>query len=76
MYGGGPHIEIPGPRLALIIPATYVAVATFAISAAAFLGLEIVIFFARAVDPRVRIHRLERAAERERKRLTEDARRP
>ena len=53
----------------VLIPATLIAVASFALASAVTLGLEIVIFFARAVDPRVRLRRLERAAAKERDRL-------
>jgi len=37
------------------VPATYIAVASHALAVAVTLGLEILIFFARAVDPRVRL---------------------
>lgn len=65
----GPFVEAPGPTLVVLIPATLVAVAFYALASAATLVLEIVIFFARAVDPRLRLRRLEAAAERERSRL-------
>jgi hypothetical protein len=51
-YGGGPYVELPGPRALFLIPAAYVAVACYAIASAVTLGLEIVVFFARAIDPR------------------------
>ncbi|HUH01523.1 MAG TPA: alkaline phosphatase family protein [Kofleriaceae bacterium] len=69
---GGPFVEAPGPSLVVLIPATLVAVAFYAMAAAVTLGLEIVIFFARAVDPRVHLRRLEAAAERQRSVLEED----
>lgn len=70
-HGSAPHVEIPSSRVALLIPANYVAVATYAVGASVLLALEIVVFFARAVDPRVRLRRLERAAAKERQRLEE-----
>ncbi len=71
-YGSAPHVEIPSSRVALLIPANYIAVTTYAVGASLLLALEIVIFFARAIDPRVRLRRLERAAEKERSRLESD----
>ncbi len=68
-FGTAPHVEMPSSRVALLIPANYVAVATYAIGSTIFLTLEIVVFFARAVDPRIRLRRLERAAAKERRRL-------
>jgi len=68
-YGSAPHVEIPSSRVALLIPANYIAVATYAIGASLMLALEIVVFFARAVDPRQRLRRLERAAARQRARV-------
>ena len=65
----GPVTELPGPSLMVLVPATYIAVACYAMASAITLGLEIVIFFARAVDPRIRLRRLERATQRERARL-------
>jgi hypothetical protein len=70
---GGPFVETPSPMLVVLIPATLVAVAFYAMASTATLGLELVIFFARAVDPRVRLRRLEAAAERERLRLRDEA---
>jgi len=72
-FFAGPHIELPSPSQMVLIPATLIAVACFALASAVTLALEIVIFFARAVDPRVRIRRLERAAERERDRLKQES---
>ncbi|MBL4634343.1 MAG: alkaline phosphatase family protein [Kofleriaceae bacterium] len=69
LHGDAPHVEIPGSTVALLIPANYIAVSTYAVGATLLLVLEIIVFFARAVDPRVRIRRLERAALRERNRL-------
>jgi hypothetical protein len=65
----GPHVDLPSPSQMVLIPATLIAVACFALASTVTLGLEIVIFFARAIDPRVRLRRLERAAARERDRL-------
>jgi hypothetical protein len=72
-YYPGPFVEVPGEAAMVLVPATYIAVASYAMAAAVTLGLELVIFFARAVDPRRRLRRLEQASERERRRLqTED----
>jgi hypothetical protein len=49
----GPFASVPGPTLMLLVPATYVACACYAMSVAATLALELVVFFARAVDPRM-----------------------
>jgi hypothetical protein len=49
LHGGGPYLELPGPRLLFFIPATYVAVASYAVAAATTLGFELVVFCARAV---------------------------
>jgi len=68
----GPYVDLPGPSQMVLIPATLIAVACFALASTVTLGLEIVIFFARVMDPRVRIRRLERAAARERDRLLEE----
>lgn len=65
-HGPPPHLTIPGSRIALLIPANYIAVATYAVGVSVLLILEIVIFFARAIDPRIRLQRLERAAARQR----------
>jgi hypothetical protein len=65
----GPHAEVPGPALLVLVPASLIAAAFYAAASAVTLGLEIVIFFSRAVDPRHRLERLERAADAERKRL-------
>ena len=65
----GPFAEVPGPTMMVLIPATYIAIACYWIATVVTLGLEIVVFFARAVDPRVRIARLERATRLERDRL-------
>ena len=58
-HGPPPHLTIPGSRVALLIPANYVAVATYALGAGLLLLLEFIVFFARAVDPRVRLRRLK-----------------
>lgn len=69
LFGPRTFLEPPASRVMVLVPAAYIAVACHALAAAVTLGLEIVVFFARAVDPRVRLRRLERAAERERRRL-------
>ncbi len=58
-HGPAPHLMIPGSTVALLIPANYVAVATYALGSAFLLLLEFIVFFARAVDPRVRLRRLQ-----------------
>jgi hypothetical protein len=58
-HGSAPHVVIPGSRVALLIPANYIAVATYALGAALLLVLEFVVFFARAVDPRIRLRRMQ-----------------
>ena len=68
----GPHVDLPSPSQMVLIPATLIAVACFALASTVTLGLEIIIFFARAIDPRVRLRRLERAAARERDRLRDE----
>lgn len=73
VFGTGPFVELPSSTMMVLVPAAYVAFATHVVGVTALLGLEIVVFFARAVDPRVRLRRLERAAERERRRLEKDA---
>ncbi len=57
---------MPSPRLLIFIPAVKVAIACYAIAVALSLLLEVIVFFARAVDPRVRVMRLERAIEKAR----------
>lgn len=67
-----PYTEVPGPRAMVLIPAVQVSVACYAVGIGLTLLLEIVVFFARAVDPRVRVLRLERALEKTRP-LAEEA---
>lgn len=67
-----PYLDLPGPSLMVLIPATLLAVAFYAMASATTLVLEIVIFFARAVDPRNHLRRLERAAARARSRMEAD----
>jgi hypothetical protein len=67
-----PYVEVPGPRLLVLIPAVQVAVALYAIGILLALAVEIVVFFSRAIDPNVRLLRLERAVERTRKQITLD----
>jgi hypothetical protein len=69
LFGLGTFVEPPASALMMLIPATFIAVACHALAGAGTLGLELVVFFARAVDPRAHLRRLERAAERERRRL-------
>jgi hypothetical protein len=69
LFGPGTFVEPPASSLMMLVPATFIAVACHALAGAVTLGLEIVVFFARAVDPRAHLRRLERAAERERRRL-------
>lgn len=61
-----PYVEVPSPRLLIFIPAVKVAIACYAVAVALSLLLEVIVFFARAVDPRVRVMRLERAIEKAR----------
>jgi len=69
-YGGGPFVELPGPQLLFLIPAMYIAVACYAIAATVTQALEFVVFFARAVDPRLPLRRAERKLERVKRRLS------
>ena len=64
-----PYVEVPGPRTLVLIPALQVAVAAYTAAVALGLMIEVVVFFARAVDPRVRVVRLERAIERARRQI-------
>lgn len=61
-----PYVEVPGPRLLVFIPAAKVAIACYVLAVALLLVLEVVVFFARSVDPRVRLLRLERALDKAR----------
>ena len=67
-----PYVEVPGPRLLVLIPAVQVAVAAYAMAILLALIVEIVVFFSRAVDPNVRLLRLERAVEKARQQITLD----
>jgi hypothetical protein len=67
-----PYVEVPGPSMLVLIPAVQVAVALYALSILLALLVEIVIFFARSIDPNVRLLRLERAVERVKRQLTAD----
>ena len=73
LFGIGTFVDPPGSFMLVLVPATYVAVACHALAVALTLSLEIVVFFARAVDPRVRLRRLERAAQRERRRIIRES---
>jgi 2,3-bisphosphoglycerate-independent phosphoglycerate mutase len=70
VFGAGPYVQLPGPKLLFLIPAMYLAVACYAIAAAVTLSLEVVIFFSRAVDPRSPVRRAERKLERARRHLS------
>ncbi|RMH41928.1 MAG: hypothetical protein D6689_09770 [Deltaproteobacteria bacterium] len=72
LYGGGPFVDLPGPRLLFLIPAMYISVACYAAAAGASLGLELVVFFARVFDPRWALRRAQRRVDRERQRLAGD----
>lgn len=61
-----PYVEVPGPAAMVLIPAVQISVACYAVGVALTLFIEVVVFFARAVDPRVRMLRLERALEKAR----------
>lgn len=56
-----PYVEVPTPRLLVFIPAVKVAVACYVLAVFLSLVVEVIVFFARSVDPRVRLLRLERA---------------
>ncbi|HEY8142362.1 MAG TPA: alkaline phosphatase family protein [Kofleriaceae bacterium] len=73
LFSPGTFVEPPGSTVLVLVPATYIAAACHALAVAVTLGLEIVVFFARAVDPRVRLRRLERAAQRERRRIARES---
>lgn len=66
-----PYVEVPGPRMLVLIPAVQVALALYAIAILLALVVEVVVFFARALDPRVRLERLERATAQARAELDE-----
>lgn len=61
-----PYVEVPSPRLLVFIPAVKVAIACYTVAVALSLLLEVIVFFSRAIDPRVRVIRLERAIEKAR----------
>ena len=67
-----PYVEVPGPRLLVLLPAVQVALALYAIAILLALLVEVVVFFARALDPQVRLKRLERATARIRAQLSAD----
>lgn len=73
LFSPGTFVEPPTSTVLVLVPATYIAAACHALAVAVTLGLEIVVFFARAVDPRVRLRRLERAAQRERRRIARES---
>ncbi|MBK7198930.1 MAG: alkaline phosphatase family protein [Myxococcales bacterium] len=64
-----PYTEVPGPRMLVIIPSLQVAVALYAFAILLSLAIEVVVFFARALDPSTRLIRLERATALARKQL-------
>lgn len=61
-----PYVEVPGPTLLVFIPAAKVAIACYVVAVFLSLLVEIIVFFARSVDPNVRLLRLERAVARAR----------
>jgi hypothetical protein len=65
----GPFHHLPGPTMMVLIPATYIASACFALATAAILIIELVVFFARAVDPRARHWRRPQTRRETRRRL-------
>lgn len=67
-----PYVEVPGPTLLVLLPAVQVALALYAIAVLLALVVEVVVFFARALDPHVRLARLERATARIKARLDAD----
>ena len=67
-YYPPPYVEVPGPRLMVLIPAVEVAVACYAVGVALSLIVEVIVFVARAANPEARAVRLERAAARARER--------
>ena len=69
-----PYVEVPGPRLLVLLPAVQVALALYAIAVSLALIAEVVVFFARALDPHVRLARLERATARIKAKLDADGR--
>jgi hypothetical protein len=69
IFGPGPFVQLPQARWLFLIPAMYIAVACFAVAAAASLSLELIVFLARAADPRLPLRRAQRRVARERSRL-------
>ncbi len=69
-----PYVEVPGPRMLMLLPAVQVALALYAFAILLALMVEVVVFFARALDPQVRLQRLERATARIRAQLGADGR--
>jgi len=69
-----PYVEVPGPRLLILIPAVKVAIACYAFAIPLSLLIEVVVFFSRAVDPRARVKQLERAMEKARSQVERDER--
>ncbi len=67
-----PETYLPGSTVQLLTPSLYVALACYGVAAAVAQGVEMVVFLARSMDPRLRLRRLERAAERERHALQEN----
>ena len=67
-YYPTPYVEVPGPRMLVLIPAINIAIACYAVAVTLSLLLEVIVFFARAVDPRVRLAHLEKAIQRTRRR--------
>jgi hypothetical protein len=65
-YFPPPYVLVPTARMMVLIPAVLVAVSCYTVAVALTQVVEVIVFFARAVDPRVRLVRLERAAARAR----------
>jgi len=63
-YYPPPYVLVPGPRLLVLIPAVLISVACYAVGVALTQVLEVIVFFARSVDPRVRRVRLTRSRSR------------
>jgi hypothetical protein len=74
-YYPPPYVLVPTARMMVLIPAVLVAVSCYTIAVALTQVVEVIVFFARAVDPRVRLVRLERAAARARAQVEGRARR-
>ena len=54
-YYPPPYVLVPGPRMMVLIPAVLVAVSCYTIGVALTEVIEVIVFLARAVDPRPRL---------------------